>query len=276
MTITDIFSLTNGTHQSSAGNPFAHVGKAAGVASADGVFTPARSGVGTAPSASKVAVGVPADKVELSGLAQALTGRAAEFFAHMDDKERGKLESLVKSGQVSVDDAVKGLEFWADEVTFMKAMTLVPSTVEEQEQARQRDSARAAFDANFKEFATVSRENEARVEEYISARETGSGDVADAREQLDEVSQRFQAEWAKVQQSREAMGDTGLVFQQAFKRRSDVVIEAKAASGHPDGAVRSNSANKAAADKLSEAGLGQLDLKNARHSFAASITQFPY
>lgn len=140
---------------------------------------------------------------------------------------------------------------------------------------QQRKTARSDFDASFQDFAEISRENEALNEEYVKAVDTGSGDLAAIRERLDAVSQRYQTASANARRSRDDIDDTGLAIQSAFERRSNVVAEAKAASGHPDGAVRSNAQNKAAADRLADAGLDQLALKNARRSFAASITDFP-
>lgn len=276
MAVNNLLILAHGNNPSSGGNPFAHVGKMAGAAAPDGLFAPAKEKVGATSPPSVKGPGTTTDRVELSGLAQALTGQAAAFFNQMDEKERGTLETLVKSGKVSVDDAVKGLQFWADEVTFTKAMTLVASTAQETDQARQRDDSQAAFAADFQEFAAISRENEARSEEYLKAVESGSGDVAAARERLDEVSARYRQASAKARQSNAAMGDTGLAIQTGFQQRFQAVADAKAASGHPDGGAPANADNKAAADRLAAAGLGQLDLKEARRRFAASITDFPY
>ncbi|WP_162487971.1 hypothetical protein [Azospirillum lipoferum] len=67
--------------------------------------SPAKAGVGTTQAHTPVG-----DKVSMSKLGEALTGRAADAFKHLDAKARGMLDGLVNSGAVKAEDVVKGLQ----------------------------------------------------------------------------------------------------------------------------------------------------------------------
>lgn len=266
MTISNIFSLTNG----GAGNgvtkaAFSNAGKAA-PDPVDALFKQVKTA--TAPASIGFATG---DSVGISDLAQALKGPAAEFFSHMDDKARGKLEELVKSGRVSVDEAVQGLQFWADETSFMKAMGKVPLTSEEKSAANKEQELREAFNAKGQTAAAATKEVERITEEYSKALDAGSTDLKDILARL-EAAQGVQD--TIVEEMRglgAAMGELRGNGSAVFSRRFQVVAEAKAASGHPDGAVMYNPVDKKAADKLSDAGLGQVQLKGAITSYGAAV-----
>lgn len=270
MTISNIFTVTNGGGGSGVSKPtLGTVGSATVSESAGSDFKATQASVRLQSVGSS-------DSVGISKLAQAMTGPASSFLTHMDDKERGQLDELVRSGRVSAEDVVKGLAHWADELTFMKAMSFVPATEEEISQSKQQAAGRAAFEEGMRGLSDAAREQEALTEEYSQALETGTGDLQDISRRMEEASVRYREASSNARALDAAGGDRALQFQERFARRFQVVAQAKAASGHPDGAVMSTAENKAAADRLSQAGLDLFALKNARQSFSASITKAPY
>lgn len=92
----------------------------------------------TAPTAKSVdasgstTVAAPGgDSVKVSKLGQALTGMAAKAFEHLDGDSRKQLETLVETGRVSADDAVKGLRSLAKSALFGRFVAEAPTTAEE-------------------------------------------------------------------------------------------------------------------------------------------------
>lgn len=71
------------------------------------------------------------DSVKVSKLGRALSGMAAKAFEHLDGDSRKQLETLVETGRVSADDAVKGLRSLAKSALFDRFMTEAPTTPEE-------------------------------------------------------------------------------------------------------------------------------------------------
>lgn len=264
MAISNIFQLTNGGGYGVSKPVSAGAGKAGASEGAEGFFKVVQGNGKQVPAA-------PGDSVAISKLAQALTGRAAEFFSHMDEKERGKLEELVKSGRVSVDDAVKGLQFWADETSFMKAMAKVPATQEEKDALSREEQRRAAFGAWGDAAGDTLREVERITQEYAEAQEKGTGNLQEISTRLEAAQKAHGEVISEMRSLHDRGGEARANVTLAFSRRFQIVAEAKAAAGHPDGAVMANPGDKAAADKLSEAGLGQGQLRNALRSYGAAV-----
>ncbi len=75
------------------------------------------------------------DTVSVSKLGKALTGMAAKAFEHLDSDSKKQLESLVESGRVSADDAVKGLRSLAKNALFNRFVTEGGHSAEEQQMA---------------------------------------------------------------------------------------------------------------------------------------------
>ncbi len=75
------------------------------------------------------------DTVTVSKLGKALTGMAAKAFEHLDSDSKKQLESLVESGRVSADDAVKGLRSLAKNALFNRFTTEGGHSAEEQQMA---------------------------------------------------------------------------------------------------------------------------------------------
>ncbi|WP_042445718.1 hypothetical protein [Azospirillum sp. B510] len=71
------------------------------------------------------------DSVKVSKLGQALTGMAAKAFEHLDKDSKTQLETLVETGRVSADDAVKGLRSLAKSALFNRFAGEAPATTEE-------------------------------------------------------------------------------------------------------------------------------------------------
>ncbi|CAO3456002.1 hypothetical protein [Azospirillum largimobile] len=89
-----------------------------------------------APSPSPAAPAAAAgDTVSVSKLGKALTGMAAKAFEHLDSDSKKQLESLVESGRVSADDAVKGLRSLAKNALFNRFVTEGGHSAEEQQMA---------------------------------------------------------------------------------------------------------------------------------------------
>ncbi|HEY0837083.1 MAG TPA: hypothetical protein VGE72_24445 [Azospirillum sp.] len=72
------------------------------------------------------------DTVSVSTLGEALTGRAAEAFEHLDPKARGHLEKLVNTGAASADDVVRGLRALASTALFNRYATERPKDAQDQ------------------------------------------------------------------------------------------------------------------------------------------------
>lgn len=85
-------------------------------------------------SAAPVAAAQGGDNTKVSDLAQALTGKAAALFNHMDAKIRSTLETMVRSGQVTAKDVVLGLDEMAKQAEFTRFIKENPLT--EAERAR--------------------------------------------------------------------------------------------------------------------------------------------
>lgn len=96
-----------------------------------------------APSPSSAAPAASAgDTVTVSKLGKALTGMAAKAFEHLDSDSKKQLESLVESGRVSADDAVKGLRSLAKNALFNRFTTESGHSAEEQQMAERMKVAR--------------------------------------------------------------------------------------------------------------------------------------
>jgi len=229
MSISNIFSVINGgTGTSATKAALANVGKVP-VNPTDAIFKQAK-----APSATGSTTD---DSVDVSSLSKAMTDRAAEFFSHMDEKQRGALETLVKSGRISAEEAVKGLQYWADETSFFKSMGKVPPT---QEEIENRAASQALYDRikdRENALVGVTQAADAIEREYAKATSSGAGNLdeisarlKEARQTVDDGNKELSALWEQNNIFLEKGGAT-------FTRRAQVVAQAKAASGHPDGAV---------------------------------------
>lgn len=99
------------------------------------VATTGQTFVGKAapPSPPVVSAASGGDTVSVSKLGKALTGLAANAFEHLDSDSKKQLESLVESGRVSADDAVKGLRSLAKSALFNRFLGEAPVTAEEAE-----------------------------------------------------------------------------------------------------------------------------------------------
>jgi hypothetical protein len=279
MTILNIFALVNGGAGSATKAALADVGKNVGKApsdSASGAFkrvkaaaTPAPASVGqTKGGANK------SDNVRVSNLAQGLTGSAAELFGHLDNKARGALEGLVKSGQVSVDDAVRGLRYYADETSFYKAVEKLPGTDAEKALGEKIRGLQAAQEAKAKgpELAAATKELEQAQEEYSKALDAGVTDLKGVSDRLEAAGKAHSALFKEVFDiSQRGIALRGQITL-GFTRRFQIVAEAKAASGHPDGGVVNNPQDKKAADKLEKLGFGARELRNALLSYGAAVS----
>jgi hypothetical protein len=131
--------------------PWASATQSASKSEATAVFKP----VAAKPSAKPVmeslarlnASSGPEDSVKVSKLAKALNGMAAKAYEHLDKDSRTQLNSLVESGRVSAEDAVKGLRFMAKNALFSRFMRDAASTPEEEEAGRQMRAMSDAFTA---------------------------------------------------------------------------------------------------------------------------------
>ncbi|KAA0688369.1 hypothetical protein [Azospirillum brasilense] len=64
----------------------------------------------------------------MSKLGQALTGKTAEIFKHLDPKARTMLDEFVSSGKASTDDVARGLQQLAEYATFNRYVEETPNT----------------------------------------------------------------------------------------------------------------------------------------------------
>ncbi|TWB41964.1 hypothetical protein [Nitrospirillum pindoramense] len=277
VTSSDLFSVLNaGAGQSILKSVLGKKSQATMPDTTSALFQPSKKSAaaktfGSVPTQGKSSDVSPAqgDAVMVSKLGAALTGRAADFFNVMDDKAKAKLEGLVNSGQVSAEDAVKGLQYWADTTSFDKAMAQVPLSNDEQALATQRDDRQAVAQAAYGAvFSAVG--NAGAIQQQIQ-KLTDSGQAVP-----DDLMAQYQASVAQAS----ALGATAAAAQeQAANARSvnvtifqdhfNVVAAAKAASGHPDGAVMYSSDDGAAADRLAAAGFTRLDLKGTYDAYPA-------
>lgn len=86
--------------------------------------------VSSAPVASGSAktAGQTVDSLSVSKLGQALTGKTAEIFKHLDPKARTMLDEFVSSGKASTDDVARGLQQLAEYATFNRYVEETPNT----------------------------------------------------------------------------------------------------------------------------------------------------
>lgn len=95
-------------------------------------FTPSYAGFTPRPMGGTAVAPSPAaqagDSTRIGDLAQALTGRAAALFDHMDAKTRSTLETMVRSGQVTAKDVVIGLDEMAKQAEFSRFIAENPLT----------------------------------------------------------------------------------------------------------------------------------------------------
>ncbi|WP_044562532.1 hypothetical protein [Azospirillum sp. B4] len=276
MTSSDLFSVMNaGAGQSVLKFALGKKGQATMSDTASALFQPGKASAvaktfGTVSTQGKSGVSAASgDAVTVSKLGVALTGRAADFFNVMDDKAKAKLEGLVNSGQVSAEDAVKGLQYWADSTSFYKAMEQVPLSSDEKVLATRRDDQQAAAQAAYGAVFSAVEDTGAIQQQIQNLTDSGKAIPDDLMAQyqasVTQASALGVTAAAAQDQAANARSANATIFQDHFK----VVAAAKAASGHPDGAVLYNPDDKAAADRLGAAGFTQLDLRGTNDAYPA-------
>lgn len=162
--------------------------------------TTSAAGGGSAPAAELAkSAGKPDDSLSVGKLGQALSGRAAEAFRHLDAKSRGMLEGLVNSGAIGAEDVVRGLRYHADKAAFDRYMQETPDAVggeraapgssppkpgfsgleqASKELAEKRKSAHADYESGVISYEALQE----RLKEAVGALGEGGGDKAGGAE----------------------------------------------------------------------------------------------
>ncbi|CAO3410012.1 hypothetical protein [Azospirillum largimobile] len=179
-----------------------------------------------APSPSSAAPAASAgDTVAVSKLGKALTGMAAKAFEHLDSDSKKQLESLVESGRVSADDAVKGLRSLAKNALFNRFTTESGHSAEEQQMADRMKALREQNAAAAK--AAENPDHQAALEDLDrlgEARKSGSVSQEEVSAMHRSISERLKGfgKSDKLRFSEEEGSLMGAVFTSKANRFADL------------------------------------------------------
>jgi len=214
------------------------------------------------------------DSVSVSKLGQALSGVAADAFKHLDPKARGTLENLVKSGQISADDAVEGLRSLATKATFGR----YTRERSQDDQDRQMQSAKesawnnlqtsgARMGAAREEFGKTFADLQASQERGEISMEDMQAKLEPAQKKLDETLTSIRAS------SGEADGGNSVLFNaDGFGKNVKGFEAAMASQSSKDGFTSPYSEKgNAAEQKLAALGFNAQVFGNAFKNFAATV-----
>ena len=223
--------------------------------------------VSSAPVASGSAktAGQTVDNLSMSKLGQALTGKTAEIFKHLDPKARSMLDEFVSSGKASTDDVARGLQQLAEYATFNRYVEETPNTAAEDQAFKNAYAKHPDPKEAYKVINQVAQGRKAAHDAY------GSGEIShdQLRDQLREATSAFAASDAFKDSGEpgftELFGDAAAAV---LKRKEGEFLTQQRASGESTGDGIGSEEGYNAMMKLGELGFDQTVFKDAFVKYA--------
>lgn len=214
--------------------------------------------------------GAKGDSVSVSPLGDALTGIASDVFSALDPKARQALEGIVKSGRMSADEVVLGLQSMATKAVFNRYTAERPKDEEDKQWQAQSDAHTAAM-RNFSSVMGAAHDKLTKgMDAAQAAHERGDISLEEMQAQIRPLTEQMQAEIAPAQA--EMMKTAPVDLAAGYTKNVNGFNEAMKSMTGGDGFVPfGDEAATAAEQKLQEAGFTAAIYGDAFKTVAKSV-----
>lgn len=214
--------------------------------------------------------GAKGDSVSVSPLGDALTGIASDVFSALDPKARQALEGIVKSGRMSADEVVLGLQSMATKAVFGRYTAERPQDEEDKQRQAQSDAHTEAM-RNFSSVMGAAHDKLTKgMDAAQAAHERGDISLEEMQAQIRPLTEQMQAEIAPAQA--EMMKTAPVDLAAGFTKNVNGFKEAMKSMTGGDGFVPfGDEAATAAEQKLQEAGFTAAIYGDAFKTVAKSV-----
>ena len=214
--------------------------------------------------------GAKGDSVSVSPLGDALTGIASDVFNALDPKARQTLEGIVKSGRMSADEVVLGLQSMATKAVFNRYTAERPKDEDDKQRLAQSEAHSQAM----RDFSSVMGAAHDKFTKGMAAvqaaQERGEISMDEMQAQLRPLTEQMQAEIAPAQA--EMMKTAPADLAAGFAKNVNGFKEAMKTMTGGDGFVPfGDEAATAAEQKLQEAGFTAFVYGDALKTVAKSV-----